>query len=425
MEKTLEEKLREISQGWFYSEPLLFSVICTHTLVENSRLSVPMRSGRQVIEFSSALLKKYNDSEVEDFLKIEVFRILLMHPYSRLPHNANRGILLLASDVTINQFYKPKIPLSGVEYLKDQAQRFNILEQPLGEKWKDSEEEKFFKRNLNVNRQTGNLETLDSCTFEEWYRWILFLVKETSLGGGENVGKSSASENYIPSDEAAELWEEDQEIQGVIQSEIQKAEREQGWGGLGGGLSREIMRSADFSMDYRKILSRFRANVLSTKRTLTRMKPNRRFGFKAMGSRWERKANILIAVDVSGSISDESFANFFHVINNFFVYGIEKLDLIFFDTNLKYSKPVTIKKKIDLNEIKGRGGTNFQPALDFYFEHNEYNGLIIFTDGEGNIPCMRAGKTNVLWILSSRVEYERSRQWISKLNGNQATYLPF
>ena len=420
-----EKKLKAISRSWFYSEPLLFSTLCTHAFVENQRLSVPMRTGQQRIEYSPEMLEKFNDEQIEEYLKIEVYRILLLHPYSRQPYKANRGVLLLASDVTINQFYRASVPLAGVEYLKNQAQRFRILENPLGEKWKDTEEEKFFQRNLNVNRQTGNLETIDQLSFEQWYRQILFLIKETTAGGGENAGNSSESENYVPGDEAAELWEESQEVQAVIQSEIQKAEREQGWGSSGGGLSREIMENADFSMDYRKILSRFRANILSTNRSLTRMKPNRRFGFKAMGSRWERKANILVAVDVSGSISDESFSNFFHVINNFFVYGIEKLDLIFFDTNLKYTKPITIKKKVNLNEIKGRGGTNFQPALDFYFEHSEYNGLIIFTDGEGNIPSMKNGKTNVLWILSSRRDYERSRQWISLLKGCQATYLPF
>lgn len=423
--KEIEKKLKSISQSWFYSEPLLFSTICTHVLIENQALSIPMRTGQRRIEFSPLLLEKASDSDLEEYLKIEVYRILLQHPYSRQPYKANKGILLLASDVTINQFYKSKVPLSGLEFLKSQSQRFRILDCPLGEKWQGSEEEKFFQKNLNVNRQTGELETLDSLSFEQWYRWLNFLVKETSAGGGENAGNSSAAETFAAGEDAAELWEEDQEIQAEIQSEIQKAEREQGWGGLGGGLSREIKDSADFSMDYRKILSRFRANILSTNRNLTRMKPNRRFGFKAMGSRWERKANILIAVDVSGSISDEVLSNFYHVINNFFVYGIEKLDLIFFDTNLKNTKPITIKKKIDLKEIQGRGGTNFQPAIDFYSEHKEYNGLIIFTDGEGNVPTIKPGITNLLWILSSRIDYEKSKQWISHLKGNQATYLPF
>ena len=250
-------------------------------------------------------------------------------------------------------------------------------------------------------------------------------MRETSFAG-ENAGSANGDESRLSqaSNELSELWEENQEAQAAIQKEIQKAETDQGWGGLGGNLQRKVKQGADLDMDYRRILSQFRTNILSADRTLSRMRPNRRFGFKAMGCRYERKANILVAVDVSGSISDESFSNFLHAINNFFIFGIEKLDLIFFDTNLKNSKPVTIKKKIELKDIKGRGGTNFQPAIDFYFEHKEYNGMIIFTDGEGNIPLIKKQKSNILWILSSRLDYEKAKQWIGSLSGNKCTYLP-
>ena len=422
---TVEKKLKKIAEQWFYSEPVLFSTFCTHSLVENSGMSVPVRTGQMRIEFSSLLLEKCTDSQLEEYLKIEIYRILLQHPYMRQPHNAKKGILLLASDVTINQFYKPSVSLAGIEYFKQQAVRFRMLEHPLGIKWHCSPEEKFFQKNLNINKDNGNLETLDDLSFDEWYRWILFLVRETSFAG-ENAGSANGDDSRLSqaSNEISELWEENQEAQAAIQNEIQKAETDQGWGGLGGNLQRKVKQGADLDMDYRRILSQFRTNILSADRTLTRMRPNRRFGFKAMGCRYERKANILVAVDVSGSISDESFSNFLHAINNFFIFGIEKLDLIFFDTNLKNSKPVTIKKKIELKDIKGRGGTNFQPAIDFYFEHKEYNGMIIFTDGEGNIPLIKKQKSNILWILSSRLDYEKAKQWIGSLSGNKCTYLP-
>ena len=100
--------------------------------------------------------------------------------------------------------------------------------------------------------------------------------------------------------------------------------------------------------------------------------------------------------------------------------------MIFFDVNLKNTKPVQFRKKIDLDTIKGRGGTNFQPAFDFFEEHkSEYSGLIIFTDGEGNIPVQKYSNNNILWILDSRLAYEKNHQWINTLAGNKSTYLPF
>ena len=421
---TVEKRLKTIIQNWFYTEPLCFSICTTHILVENPMMQIPMRCGQLRIEFSSELLNSYSDKTLEEYLKIEVYRILLGHPYSRKPYNARPVILVLASDVVINSFYKTFVSLSGVEYLKSLTPRFKELKNPLGPKWADTEEEAFFQRNLNINRNTGAFETIDELSFEEWYQKIFFLIKEIS-SNGNNAGTYSLAETEGLAQEYSELWEENQEAQNQIKSDIQKAEIDQGWGSIGGGLERNILSQCDFSMDYRRMLSQFRQAICSASRTLTRMKPSRRFGFSAMGSRYNRKANVLIAVDVSGSITDEAFSRFFHVINNIFFLGIiEKIDVIFFDTELKLSQPVSIKKKIKLDSIKGRGGTNFQPPIDFFVDHKEYNGLIIFTDGQGAVPYLKGNK-NILWILTSRIDYQNSKSWIESIPGSKSTYMPF
>lgn len=427
----LEKIFKDIKNNWFYSEPLFFSVLCTHVILPNQNLSVPMRSGKNRIEYSPLLLEKLSEKQIEEYLKIEMLRILLLHPYQRQPYNAKKGVLFLASDVTINHFYKTQVPgveLAGVEFLKVHASRMVNLEYPLGEKWAETEELKFFQKNLSVDKKTGNLNTIDDLTFEEWYKKILFLIKETSLSASETVGMGISSEAFNQDwDEASELWEEDEAAAEEIQENINKAEIDQGWGGLGGNLQREVRDHCDFSFDYRRALTQFRQSIVSASRKLTRMRPSRRYGFKAMGSRYERKANVLIAVDVSGSITDDSFAHFYHAIKNFFFLGIiENIDLIFFDVNLKNTKAVKFSKNVNLKDIQGRGGTSFQPAIDFFDEHcAEYSGLIVFTDGQGDIPKMPAGSKNILWILDSRLAFEKSKGWISSLNGNKATYLPF
>lgn len=435
----IQQQLKKITSQWFLTEPLLFSTVCTHTLVENNSMSVPMRTGRMRIEYSPLVLQNCNAQQLEDYLKVEVFRILLQHPYKRQPYNAKRGVLTLASDVTINSFFKTGghegyagygVLLPGVEYCKSQAIRFTTLEHPLGIKWHLLDEEKFFQRNMHINPKNGYLEPVDDLSFEQWYKWLLFLITETAIAGSENAGSAEGNQDKYSQpnlEELSELWEENEEAQKDIKDQIKKAEKDQGWGELGGGAIIKIKDECDFSFDYRKALTQFRANIVSASRSLTRMKPSRRYGFKAMGSRYERKANILVAVDVSGSITEESFEHFYHAIKNFFFLGIiEKIDLIFFDVNLKNTTPVTFRKKIDLEQIKGRGGTNFQPAIDFYFNHNDiYNGMIIFTDGEGPIPQFAGRKGNVLWILEGRLAFEKSRKWIDTLPGCKSTYLPF
>lgn len=428
---TCENRLKTIIKNWFISEPLLFSIITTHHLVMNDGLTVAMRTGRMCIEFSNLLCSELSDTELTDFLKIETYRILLKHPYARQPYKANPTALQLASDVVIAKFFVPPsgIESAGIVYLKSQAWRFSTLDYPLGKRWSDTDELKFFQRNLQIDRNTGLLKTVDDLTFEQWYKWLLFLIRETSAGGGEASGAGALSDYDLSAiTESAELWQEDESAQNQIDDKIKKAEIENGWGETGGNLVRTLQEQTDFSFDYRRALTKFRANIVSVNRRLTRMKPSRRYGFSAMGSRYERKADILIAVDVSGSITDESFTCFYHAIKNFFFLKIiENIDLIFFDVNLKNTSPIKFSKNLKLAEIQGRGGTNFQPPIDYFLENrSRYSGMIIFTDGEGEVPKMTGGSGNasILWILDSRLAYEKSRWWIESLPGNFGTFLP-
>lgn len=428
---TCEKRLKTIIKNWFISEPLLFSIITTHHLVMNDGLTVAMRTGRMCIEFSNLLCSELSDTELTDFLKIETYRILLKHPYARQPYKANPTALQLASDVVIAKFFVPPsgIESAGIVYLKSQAWRFSTLDYPLGKRWSDTDELKFFQRNLQIDRNTGLLKTVDDLTFEQWYKWLLFLIRETSAGGGEASGAGALSDYDLSAiTESAELWQEDESAQNQIDDKIKKAEIENGWGETGGNLVRTLQEQTDFSFDYRRALTKFRANIVSVNRRLTRMKPSRRYGFSAMGSRYERKADILIAVDVSGSITDESFTRFYHAIKNFFFLKIiENIDLIFFDVNLKNTSPIKFSKNLKLAEIQGRGGTNFQPPIDYFLENrSRYSGMIIFTDGEGEVPKMTGGSGNasILWILYSRLAYEKSRWWIESLPGNFGTFLP-
>ena len=428
---TCENRLKTIIKNWFISEPLLFSIITTHHLVMNDGLSVAMRTGRMCIEFSNLLCSELSDTELTDFLKIETYRILLKHPYARQPYKANPTALQLASDVVIAKYFVPPsgIESAGIVYLKSQAWRFSTLDYPLGKRWSDTDELKFFQRNLQIDRNTGLLKTVDDLTFEQWYKWLLFLIRETSAGGGEASGAGALSDYDLSAiTESAELWQEDESAQNQIDDKIKKAEIENGWGETGGNLVRTLQEQTDFSFDYRRALTKFRANIVSVNRRLTRMKPSRRYGFSAMGSRYERKADILIAVDVSGSITDESFTRFYHAIKNFFFLKIiENIDLIFFDVNLKNTSPIKFSKNLKLAEIQGRGGTNFQPPIDYFLENrSRYSGMIIFTDGEGEVPKMTGGSGNasILWILDSRLAYEKSRWWIESLPGNFCTFLP-
>ena len=96
-----KEKIKKITDYWFLTEPLIFAAYCTHELSQNENMKVPFRTGKKRIEFNPAIIDGYPNELIAEYLKIEVFRILLKHPYQRLPTFPNRKVLAYASNITI------------------------------------------------------------------------------------------------------------------------------------------------------------------------------------------------------------------------------------------------------------------------------------------------------------------------------------
>ena len=140
-----------------------------------------------------------------------------------------------------------------------------------------------------------------------------------------------------------------------------------------------------------------------------------------MGSQFEPKIHLLVAVDVSGSIETEDLMNFISIINRFFSYGVEFINILTFDTEIK--QEVELKKAAKSIKIIGRGGTDFQCVIDYYESHPEYQGLIVFTDGYADIPITRLYK-QILWILTGKHEFDIAIKWIKNLKFNKATWIP-
>ena len=248
---------------------------------------------------------------------------------------------------------------------------------------------------------------------------------QNSEGGKDSSGKGGAGQAQEKRDaQISELWDEDEEACCDINGFIEVAEASNNWGTIPGNVQGVIKASLKVDMDYRKMLSLFKTSVISSKRRLTRMRPNRRFGFDAMGSRYELSTNLLIAVDVSGSVTDRSLSFFFSVINRLFKYGVEKMDVLQFDAKIQ-GEPEPLKKARKTVKVMGRGGTSFQPAADYYCAHPEYDGLIYFSDGYAPPPTFNTKRPiDVLWVLCDKSAYEANAKWIKELKRNRVTYIP-
>lgn len=401
MNESAKKRIENITNLWFLQKPVYFAVYCTHRLIENNKMFVPLRTGLKRIEYSSNKIDLLEDKLLEELLEIEILRILLKHPYQRQPLFAKREVLTLASNYTINDFSLFIYPIYG-------TQKFKLPENLCFEEYYA-----LIENCLNINNEDKNSDNNNDKISDS---------DNTSDPDNNSKGIDDLNIKEIEK-EASELWEENEQIQEQINELINFAENSNSWGDISAQIKENILATLKIKIDYRKMLNFYRTSIISSKRNLTRMKPSRRYGFDAMGSKYALKSNLLVAVDVSGSISTKSLEYFYSIINRFFKYGIEKIDVIQFDYEITQDVE-SLKKAKKYIKVTGRGGTNFQPAVNYCLEKKIYDGLIYFTDGIAPFPDLKGLKLEILWVINSYENYNNFIHENGKIKNNRVTYIP-
>lgn len=365
----MQERYTHILERWFITEPPLFSVLCMHELVQNAQMSCPLRSGRKKLEYNPDIVREMSDDGLEEALRAEAVRLLLKHPYERRPEGCSQKAMGLGSNLVVGDNYKHP--------------RFRI----------ETPEDFGLKTGMSY----------------EWYARMVEQQNESGGHGGDDGdddGQQSMSDKHR---DLAELWDEDELTVQMINEVINTTKS---WGSLGGNFAELLQASLKAKINWRNIFAGFRASIISSKRKLTRMKPNRRTGFDNMGSVRRFDTKLLVAVDVSGSISTESLKYFYGVINSAFRYGFESIDVIQFDCSVRAVH--NLKKVIKDVAIVGRGGTSFQEPIDYAHE-NGYDGLVVLTDGYAPEPTIPDGfKTGILWVCENESCLKQHKKWMEK-----------
>ncbi len=147
--------------------------------------------------------------------------------------------------------------------------------------------------------------------------------------------------------------------------------------------------------NWKAYLKRFVGNssIIYTKKL--RRKFNKRY-MENPGLKIKFKNHICVGVDTSGSVCNEELNEFMNELVHMHKTG-HKITVVQCDTQVNSVEDFNPKKDW---EIKGRGGTDFQPVIDHYNEKGNYTALIYLTDGEAYAPdnCPK----NTLWVHSSR-----------------------
>ena len=75
----------------------------------------------------------------------------------------------------------------------------------------------------------------------------------------------------------------------------------------------------------------------------------------------------------------------------------------------------SLKKTMKDVTAVGRGGTSFQEPID-YAKENDYDGLLILTDGYAPAPTLPDGmRCKLIWVCQDKSCYEANHNWMEKL----------
>lgn len=160
------------------------------------------------------------------------------------------------------------------------------------------------------------------------------------------------------------------------------------------GLIDQLRIKEEAVIDWKAYLRRFNGMASKVYTKKTRRKPNKRFyGNPAL--KIKQRKNTLVAIDTSGSVSDNDLKDFFSEIYHIWKTGTE---VTIVECDARIGRVYEYKGERENITVTGRGGTDFEPVMVYLQENSDkYQNLIYLTDGECTPPKTQPIKP-VLWV---------------------------
>ena len=189
-------------------------------------------------------------------------------------------------------------------------------------------------------------------------------------------------------------------LKAVEQSKIQGENP----GSIPGEILRKVQELINPILPWNDILQRFLTE--KSKDDYTWSKPNRRFqpDYYLPSAYSESLDNIAIAIDTSGSVTDEQFTEFLSEIK--YIQDTmkpKKITVIDFDSCIRAVHEISENDDIMDIKFEGYGGTNITDVIDWGIE-NKPTVLLIFTDGEF-YPYEPNINFDLMWIIYDNPKY--------------------
>jgi predicted metal-dependent peptidase len=190
-------------------------------------------------------------------------------------------------------------------------------------------------------------------------------------------------------------------IRELVEKGAKEAQRRGSWGSVPNEMIGAIEAMLRNELDWKAILRMFIGRARSIERQSTMKRINKRLPYLMPGAKRSTVANVLWAIDQSGSVSDSDVQR--GLAEAFACSKEAQIDIVNFDTEIDMSSFKSIKNGQNFQWKRTRcGGTDFdcvQKFLNDSKNRGKYSAVIMFTDGYA--PKMGAiVGTRVLWVIT-------------------------
>lgn len=226
----------------------------------------------------------------------------------------------------------------------------------------------------------------------------------------EENGKPMSGMDYVYSVDDHDAWNEIPEnqrdlvsgkVRNIIQRAVQKADSQSdGWGNIPSEIREEIRRSVSNSVDWKKVLRSFIGRLNRGERATTFKRINKRYPYMHPGTRRKYLPKVLVAIDQSGSVSNENVERIFGALSalskkvNFCVVN--------FDTDVDAQSYCEWRRGQQIPTRRTRsGGTDFESVNRFIKKmgRGRFDAVVIATDGECSKPAQLPFGMKRGWVI--------------------------
>jgi len=318
------------------------------------------------------------EEHVRGVLKHEFYHLIFEHVTSRKPEGVPHKAWNIAADLAINSHLQGELP------------------------------------EMACMPGVGPFEDLPLHKSAEWYLANLPQKDEGDEGGsgsgeggeGDGEGEPGSFDDHSgwddnadsPQQQAANQMAKERLKNAMKEAAKEAAQSAKGWGSISGAVKEDILKRLESKVDWRKVLRYFIKTSQRASRRSSVKRINKRYAYIHPGKKVQRQAKIAIAIDQSGSVSDEMLSAFFGELNS--LAKLAEFTVVPFDTNVDESKVYVWKKgKSQKAERVLCGGTCFNAPTEYVNSQN-FDGVIILTDMEA--PKPKACKAQRMWMTDAR-----------------------